>query len=195
MSHGGGGHSSFGGGGHAMSRTGGGHSSFGGGGHAMARTGAGHSSFSGAARTRGGGNHSFASHNRGSFNHNGSFNHSGNVNVHSNTFVHNGGGHRGFGGGGRFHPTGIGHNTAWFNSHGGWHHGPGYIHPIYGGIYIGYSWGVIPPHRELVWIQDPATGEYYEAYYYPDYGYYAWYNRPLVAVGVYNPSLAITVRL
>ena len=87
----------------------------------------------------------------------------------------------------------MSHNYAWFTGRGGWHHGPAYIHPRFS-IYAGYSWGVMPSDNVLCWIQDPATGQYYQAYYYPDYGYYAWRNRPLIAVGIYTPSLAIVIR-
>ena len=73
-----------------------------------------------------------------------------------------------------------------------WRPGPAWISPVFS-CYVGYTWDEIPSDRVLCWIQDPDTGEYYEAYYYPQYGYYAWYNNPLVAVGVYRPGIAIVI--
>lgn len=80
---------------------------------------------------------------------------------------------------------------SWFRGR-DWHYGPAFISPRYH-IYAGYTWGSMPLDAVLCWVYDPSTGEYYEAYYYPQYGYYAWYNNPLVAVGIYNPHFSIVI--
>jgi len=51
----------------------------------------------------------------------------------------------------------------------------------------------MPSLYYTVWIYDPASGQYYEAYYYPEYGYYAWASEPLVAVAVYTPSISFEI--
>jgi hypothetical protein len=51
----------------------------------------------------------------------------------------------------------------------------------------------MPSLYDTVWVYDPTTGQYYQAYYYPEYGYYAWASNPLVAVGVYSPSMSFEV--
>jgi hypothetical protein len=53
----------------------------------------------------------------------------------------------------------------------------------------------MPSQEVLVWVLDSATGQYYQAYYYPQYGYYAWQSNPLVAVGVYSPGISFSVNL
>lgn len=94
-------------------------------------------------------------------------------------------------GGGNIRPTGIGHPRDWFAGR-GWHPGPSFIAPIFS-CYPGFTWNEMPSLYDVVWVYDPTTGQYYEAYYYPEYGYYAWASNPLVAVGVYTPSMAFEV--
>lgn len=100
-------------------------------------------------------------------------------------------------GGGHGHyslrPTGHGHPKSWFEGR-RWHEGPAWVTPRYH-VYAGYHWRYRPSDYDVVWIYDPDTGEYYEAYYYPQYGYYAWASDPLVAIGVYSPSISIRIGL
>jgi hypothetical protein len=92
-----------------------------------------------------------------------------------------------------FRPSGRSYGRAWFAGH-GYHGGPVWVAPSFS-CYIGYSWAYRPQVYDTVWLPDPVTGQYYEAYYYPEYGYYAWASRPLVAIGIYRPGVAFSVRL
>lgn len=90
-----------------------------------------------------------------------------------------------------FRPTGVGHARSWFGGT-GWHRGPAYREPIFE-CYPGFAFESMPSLYDTVWMYDPTTGEYYQAYYYPEYGYYAWASSPLVAVGVYTPSISFEI--
>jgi hypothetical protein len=85
----------------------------------------------------------------------------------------------------------MGHPRSWFEAR-HWHEGPAFIAPTIA-CYAGYVWSSIPPNYQVVWIWDEATQQYYEAYYYPQYGYYAWASNPLYAVGEYSPSISIVI--
>ncbi len=92
-----------------------------------------------------------------------------------------------------FRPSGAWHERSWFEER-GWRSGPAFVEPSFS-CYVGYCWSYRPASYDVVWILDPDTDQYYEAYYYPQYGYYAWASRPLVAIGVYSPSIAFCVRI
>ncbi len=92
-----------------------------------------------------------------------------------------------------FRPSGHSYARGWFAGH-GYRPGPVWVAPVFS-CYVGYSWAYQPSVYNVVWLPDPVTGQYYEAYYYPQYGYYAWASRPLVAIGIYRPGVAFSVRL
>ncbi len=92
-----------------------------------------------------------------------------------------------------YRPGGSGFGRSHFAGR-GWGQGPGYIRPSFS-CYVGFGWSSRPSQCDVVWILDPTTGQYYQAYYYPQYGYYAWASSPLVAVGVYSPGISFSVRL
>jgi len=92
---------------------------------------------------------------------------------------------------GDMRPHGTGHARDYFAGR-GWHQGPAWRAPLFS-CYVGFSWDAMPSLYYTVWIYDPTSGQYYEAYYYPEYGYYAWASNPLVAVGIYTPSMSFEV--
>jgi len=153
-----------------------------------------------ASHATGGQHGSFSGGQRRSMGHSGGYSHtagSGGRHFGSST-----GGHRSHmhgmvagrvRGGGGFRPSGIGHPRDWFE-HQRWHEGPAFRTPRFS-CYEGFTWGYMPALRDLVWIFDAATGQYFQAYYYPDYGYYAWVSNPLVAIGEYSPQISIVVNL
>ncbi len=100
----------------------------------------------------------------------------------------NGTGHVHYAGG-----RGVGHARDWFEGR-RWHEGPAWVTPIHS-CYPGFAFSAIPANHVVVWIFDSATGQYYEAYYYPEWGYYAWVSNPLVAVGEYSPQISMVVNL
>ena len=129
--------------------------------------------------------------------------HTGSGHSHTGTHTghHTGAHHRRSGTHGSMHqsgpvnlrPSGTGHPRDWFE-HQRWHEGPAWQTPSYS-CYPGFLWSAQPSVVVTVWMFDQASGQYYQAYYYPQYGYYAWVNNPLVAVGEYSASIAIVVDL
>lgn len=61
--------------------------------------------------------------------------------------------------------------------------------------YRGYFWYTQPDSFYLVWVWNDRYQNYYPAYYYPEYGYYAWTSEPLIAVGEYRPQFSIVINL
>jgi hypothetical protein len=89
-------------------------------------------------------------------------------------------------------PSSAGHPRDWFE-HQHWMEGPAYQTAQFS-CYAGFVFGSQPAGAVLVWVFDSTSNQYYQAYYYPAYGYYAWVSNPLVAVGEYSPQIAIVIQ-
>lgn len=89
-----------------------------------------------------------------------------------------------------YHPR-HGHSRIWWENH-NWAMGPSYEHPTYE-CWVGGFWFVMPAYHVLVWVYVEEDDRYYPAYYYPEYGYYAWVDEPLIAAGVYDEHYSIVL--